>query len=275
MYPLGGRRMTDLYYSMPGWLSTLLVLGLSWALGLGSSVGMHALFRLKPTDEEKEIAINLMQVVAAYIGIMLAFASVVVWQDYADAEVAIHQEAATSSELYRDLSAYGHETLPARQRLRAYVGSVVSDEWPRLREGQSSSSTEVALGRLFEEIGKIRPQDNRDSAIFQEAFSKLNDLVVIRRDRIISSQSSIPVIFWLVGLIGSTMTVGYASAFSRTRYNFVMISGTSIALGLVFVFILSVDRPYKGHFRVPTDDFLQLPSTFDRLDQLIVEDHDR
>jgi hypothetical protein len=130
------------------------------------------------------------------------------------------------------------------------------------------------LGRLFEEIGKIRPNDNRDSAIFQEAFSKLNDLVVIRRDRIISSQSSIPVIFWLVGLIGSTMTVGYASAFSRTRYNFVMISGTSMALGLVFLFILSVDKPYKGHFQVPTDDFLQLPSTFDRLDQLILKDED-
>jgi hypothetical protein len=272
MYPLGGRRMTDLYYSMPGWLSTLLILGLSMAIGVGSSVGMQALFRLKPTDEEKEIAINLMQVVSAYIGIMLAFASVVVWQDYADAEVAVHQEAATAAELYRDLSAYGPETLPARARLRTYIGSIITDEWPRLREGKSSASTEIALGKLFQEVGKINPQDNRGSAIYQESFSKLNDLVVIRRDRIISSQTSIPLIFWLVGLFGSIMTISYASAFSRTRYNLVMISGTSMALGLVFLFILHVNKPFKGHFGVPTDDFLQLPSTFDRLDQLNLED---
>src|SRR4029453_8091906 len=103
----GGRRMTNLYYSLPGWLSALLIIGLSVAIGLGSRSGRQTLFRLKPSDEEKEIAINLMQVVAAYIGIMLAFASVVVWQDFADAETAVHQEAATSAELYRDLTAYG------------------------------------------------------------------------------------------------------------------------------------------------------------------------
>ena len=264
--------MTDFYYSLPVWLSTLLVLGASVAIGLGSSVGVQTLFRLKPTDEEKEIAINLMQVVAAYIGIMLAFSGVVVWQNFADAEVAVHQEAATAAELYRDLTTYGPETLAAREDLRAYVGSVISDEWPRLREGESSESTEIALGKLFEEVGKIEPQDNRDSAIYEESFSKLNDLVVIRRNRIISSQTSIPIIFWLVGLIGSSLTIAYAAAFSRSRYNFVMISGTSITLGLVFLFILTVDKPFKGQLSSPSDDFLQLSSSFDRLDQLILKD---
>jgi len=268
----GGGRMTDLYYNLPTWLSTLLVLGLSVAIGLGSSVGVRVLFRLKPTAEEEEVAINLMQVVAAYIGIMLAFSGVVVWQNFADAEVAVHQEAATSAELYRDLTTYGSETLAAREDLRAYIGSVISDEWPRLREGKSSTTTETALGRLFEEIGKINPQDNRESAIYAESFSKLNDLVVIRRNRIIASQTSIPIVFWLVGLIGSTLTIAYASAFSRSRFNLVMISGTSITLGLVFLFILTVDKPFKGQLSVPSDDFLQLTSTFDRLDQLILRD---
>jgi hypothetical protein len=264
--------MTNLFYSLPIWLSTILVLGLSLAIGLGSSVGVQALFRLKPTDEEKEVAINLMQVVAAYIGIMLAFAGVVVWQDFADTETAVHQEAATAAELYRDLSTYGSETVAARADLRAYVGSIINDEWPLLREGKSSPSTEIALGELFEKVGKISPQDNRQSAIYQESFSKLNDLVVIRRDRIIDSQTSIPIIFWLVGLVGSILTIGYASAFSRTRYNFVMISGTSMTLGLVFLFILTVDKPFKGQFSVASSDFLELSSTFDRLDQLISRD---
>jgi hypothetical protein len=264
--------MTNLFYSLPIWLSAILVLGLSLAIGLGSSVGVQALFRLKPTDEEKEIAINLMQVAAAYIGIMLAFAAVIVWQNFADAETAVHQEAATAAELYRDLTTYGPDSIAAREDLRGYIGSIINEEWPRLREGESSPSTEAALGRLFEEVGKIHPQDNRDSAIYEESFSKLNELVVIRRNRIIASQTSVPLIFWLVGLVGSTLTIAYASAFSRTRYNLAMISGTSITLGLVFLFILTVDKPFKGQFRVASSDFLQLTSTFDRLDQLISKD---
>jgi hypothetical protein len=264
--------MTAFYYSLPLWLSAILVLGLAVGIGLGCSVGVRALFRLKTTDEEKEIAVNLMQVVAAYIGIMLAFSGVAVWQNFADAETAVQQEAASAAEFYRDLTVYGTEADAARQELRSYVGSILKEEWPLLREGRGSVSTEIALGKVFQEFGKIHPQDNRDSAIYAEAFSKLNDLVVLRRDRIIASRAGIPIILWIVGLVGSSLAMAYASAFSRTRYNFVMIAGTSAAIGLVFLFILTVDNPFKGQFSVENDDLAQLSATFDRLDRLVLGD---
>ncbi len=264
--------MTAFFYSLPIWLSTVLVLGLALVIGLGSSIGVQALFRHKPTDEEKEIAVNLMQVVAAYIGIMLAFSGVAVWQNFADAQTAVHQEAASAAELYRDLTVYGPEAGPTRQELRTYIGSILEDEWPLLSEGKGSVSTESALGKLFEEIGKIRPQDNRDSAIYAEAFSKLNDLVVLRRDRLIASRTGIPIILWIVGLVGSSLTISYASAFSRTRFNLAMISGTSLAIGLVFLFVLTLDYPFRGHFRVDSGDLSQLSATFDRLDRLVLRD---
>ena len=262
--------MTSYFYSLPVWISAVLVLALAVAVGLGSSVGVRRLLRLQPTDEEKEIAINLMQVVAAYIGIMLAFAGVAVWQNFADADTAVHQEAATAAELYRDLTTYGGETEAARADLRTYIASILDSEWPMLREGRGSLSTEAALGNIFVELGKLNPESNRDSAIYSESFSKLNDLVVLRRDRIIASQAGIPLILWFVGLVGSTLTISYASAFCCTRYNVMMISGTSIAIGLVFVFILMVDRPFKGAFSVQSTDVAQLAATFDRLDQLVL-----
>ena len=261
--------MTAFFYNLPIWLSTLLVLGLALAIGLGSSVGMRTLFRLKSTNEEREIAVNLMQVVAAYIGIMLAFSGVAAWQNYADADTAVHQEVASAAEFYRDLTVYGADADAARADLRIYIQSILKDEWPLLRKGQGSTATEAALGKLFQTFGQIRPQDNRDSAIYSEAFSKLNDLVVLRRDRIITSRGGMPIILWVVGLVGSTLTISYASAFSRTRFNLMMISGTSIAIGLVFLFILTVDHPFLGAFSVDAGDLSQLPATFDRLDLLV------
>jgi hypothetical protein len=65
--------MINFYYSLPIWLSTVLVLGMARAIALGSSLGLRALFRIRATNEEKEVAINLIQVVAAYVGIMIAF----------------------------------------------------------------------------------------------------------------------------------------------------------------------------------------------------------
>ncbi len=260
--------MTDFFYSLPIWLATLLVLAVALVIGLGSSLGLRILFRLKPSDEEREVAINLMQVVAAYIGIMIAFAGVVVWQDFRDAENAVHEEAASAAQLYRGLTTYGDETVAARKDLRIYISSIVTDEWPRLAHGQSSLETEVALARLFDTVGRIHPTDNRDSTIYSQVFSNLNELVGFRRDRLVHSQTGIPILLWTVGLIGSFFVIAYAAVFSPTRLNIIMISGISISLGLVFLFILTVDRPFKGKFSVSNSELADLSWRFDMLDRM-------
>lgn len=260
--------MVDVFYSLPMWLSATLVLVAAVVIGLGCSLGLRKLLRVEPTQEEWEVAKNLMQVVAAYIGIMLAFAAVQVWQSFSDTNTAVSQEAATAAELYRDLSTYGPATLAMRNDLRGYVASITNDEWPLLEHGQGSVATETALARLFVDFGKIYPQDARDSAIYTESFSKLNSLVVFRRQRIIDSQSGIPTILWVVGLVGSILTVSYASAFSHTRYNMLMIGGISLTFGLVFLFILTVDKPFKGQFHAENTELAALPPVFDRLDRM-------
>jgi hypothetical protein len=260
--------MTNFFYALPIWLSTIVILGVALTIGMGSSLGLRKIFRLRPSDEEKEVAINLMQVVAAYIGIMIAFAGVTVWQDFNDAETAVHEEAAAAAELYRDLTAYGDETLAARSDLRAYVTSVVNDEWPLLRHEQASGATEVHLAKLFASMANIRPKDNRDSTIYAESFTNLNDLVGFRRDRLAHSHSGIPIMLWITGLVGSLFVVAYASVFTPSRLNIIMIAGISITIGLLFLFVLTVDRPFKGEFSVSNRQLAELPAKFDMLDRL-------
>ncbi len=259
--------MTDFFYSLPIWFATILVLGIALATGMGSSIGIRKLFRLKPTSEEKEVAINLMQVVAAYVGFLIAFAGVQVWQDFTDARTAISHEAGTAEQLYQDLTMYGPKTGDARQALRGYVVSIVEVEWPLLQQGQGSEATEAALQNVFTEIGRLDPQDNRTTEIYSEMLGKLNDLVGFRHDRIIESQIGVPLILWTIGLVGSLLTVAYASAFTPTRFNIMMIAGISLTLGLVFLFILTVDHPFKGEFSVSNHPLVELPDEFDRLDR--------
>ena len=260
--------MLDFFYGLPIWAATILVLALSLAIGLASSIGLRKVLRLQSSEDDREHAVSLMQVVAAYIGILIAFSGVQVWQVFADAENAAHREAATAAELYRDLDIYGPATVTQRHQLRTYVASIVTDEWPLLAEGKASPRTEVALIDLFIGMGKIHPNDSRDATIYQEVFSNLNELVGLRRDRLIHSELGMPVILWIVGLVGSVLIVAYTATFRPTRTNIMMISGISLALGLVFLFILIVDLPYKGEFRVSSDELATLPSKFDLIDRL-------
>jgi len=260
--------MIRFFYGLPIWLATIMVLGLSLTVGLGSSFGLRRLFRLHSSDNDTETAVSLMQVVAAYIGILIAFAGVQVWQDFTDAQNAVHREAASAAELYRDMATYGPETLTARRDLRIYIGSIIHDEWPLLSKGKASTRTEVALFNLFQAIGQIHPKDDRDNTIYSEAFSNLNDLVALRRDRLIHSESGMPMILWIVGLFGSILIVAYTATFPANRVNAMMIAGISLALGLVFLFILIVDRPYMGEFSVSSHELADLSQRFDLLDRL-------
>lgn len=264
--------MVDFFYGLPIWAATALILGISLAVGLASSFGLRKALRLQSTEDDREHAVSLMQVVAAYIGILIAFAGVQVWQDFSDAQSGVHREAAAAAELYRDLTTYGPETVPQRRELRAYTASVIADEWPMLAEGKPSIRTEITLFRLFQGLGAIHPKDERDSTIYAEAFSNLNALVGLRRDRLIHSESGMPMILWIVGLVGSVLIVAYAATFRPSRTNVMMICGISLALGLIFLFILIVDRPYKGEFSVDRAELAALSNKYDLLDRLAAEE---
>jgi hypothetical protein len=154
----------------------------------------------------------------------------------------------------------------ARADLRAYVDSVVVDGWPRLREGKRSPLAENRLLKVFDDVATVTPADERQSAIYQEAFGQLNQLVSMRRQRLAASRAEIPPVLWIVAIVGSLLTIAYASAFVSSRYASLMISGTSITIGLLFLFLLSVEYPFRNRNGVSPQPFIELSRIFDKVD---------
>jgi ABC-type multidrug transport system fused ATPase/permease subunit len=259
--------MLDLLLGLKLWQLTVVVLGIALALGLGVSIGIRKIFRLNPSTQQADLAIDLMQVTSTYIGILLAFAGVLAWQDNRDAATAVENEAGVASLLYRDLTVYGPAMIPAREALKAYVHTVVVDGWPLLREGKRSPAAETKLLAVFDDVAKVTPTNERESAIYQEAFSQLNQLVSMRRQRLAASRAEIPPVLWIVAIIGSVLTIAYASAFVGSRYASLMISGTSLTIGLLFLFLLSVEYPFRNRNGVSPQPFIELASVLERVDR--------
>jgi hypothetical protein len=259
--------MLDFLLGLKLWQLTVVVLGIALGAGIGFSVGIRKVFRLSPTPEQADLAIDLMQVTTTYIGILLAFAGVLAWQDFRDADTAVENEAAVTSLLYRDLAAYGPAMIPARGALKDYVHSVIVDGWPLLREGKRSPVTEGKLVEVFNEVAAVTPTNEREAAIYREAFTQLNQLVSMRRQRLAASRAQIPAVLWIVALVGSILTIAYASAFVSSRYALLMIGGTSLTIGLLFLFLISVDYPFRSRNGVSNQPLVELISIFDTIDR--------
>jgi hypothetical protein len=261
--------VADWYFDLPMWLSTGLVLGACVIVCVGGHLaGRAVLPKKKPTTprQETELAVALMTVTATFIGIMLAFSAVQVWQDFGDADRAVSAEAAATAQLYRDLSAYGEESRPARQALTAYVRSVIRDEWPSMaKDGEMSQTTAAALVRVFEAIAAIEPGTPRKTVIYGEAYKKLNEVVEHRRARLLAARATLPALFWLVVLIGSAIIVGYTVVFPATPTNLLLIAGLAVSLGLIFVFILDVQGPFSGRVAVSASEMQGLLPLFEKL----------
>ena len=257
--------MLEFYLGLPLWLSSVAVLGLSLLVCVGGHLAVRALIPRNTPKQETELAVAMMGVVAAFIGIMLAFAAVQVWQDYGTADQAVAQEAAAISELYRDLSVYGDETLASREAVKTYVRTVVVDEWPGLAKGEPAPEAVDALIELFRTVAQIHPQDSRDTVIYGEIFQKLNEVVEHRRARMIASRAALPSLFWIVALVGSGIIVAFTFVYPATPMNSLIIAGLAVSLGLIFMFILDVNHPFAGTYAVDSRELRDLLPLFEKI----------
>ncbi len=257
--------MIDFFFRLPDWLGAgLVVIG-----AVVLAIGGHMIARRitpKVTKEETDLCVALMGVVAAFIGIMLAFAAVQVWDDYGQAEKAVALEASSVSQLYRDLHVYGPEAGQARVEVKAYVHDVLEDEWPRLEHGEAGPKTAQQLIVMFNAIGQLQPQTPRQQVIFGEVFKNLNEVVGYRRARLITARSELPGLFWIVVLAGSAVIVAFTFVFPVTRTNSMVIGGLAFSLALIFLFIMEVNRPFEGGYRVEDKELRGLLTTFGLID---------
>ena len=91
--------------------------------------------------------------------------------------------------------------------------------------------------------------------------------LLMRRQRLAAARQDVPPVLWIVALVGSILTIAYASAFVSSRYALLMIAGTSLTIGLLFLFLLSVDYPFRNRNGVSDAPFVELKSVFDTIDR--------
>jgi len=234
-------------YDLPNWLFGMLVCGGWIVIGLGGYVVFHRICRVHFAEGEKNLAIALLAVVATVNSLLMAFSAVSAWEAFRSADHAVHSEANTISALSRDLAVFGSvESNQARELLRAYAKTVVEQEWPNMRSGQPNHSTWTAADSMFRAVGTIQPGTPREMALMPEIWTRTNELIKYRRERLYAGEAEVPGTLWAVVTLGTFLTIMATYVFPRTAFNLVAVGVLSGSLGLVFFFIAAMDRPFAG-----------------------------
>ena len=137
--------------SRPLWLSALIIIGLGTSLSMLGPGLVRRRVRLERLTENNEIAGFKYAVIGVLYAVLLAFAIIVVWQKFGDAETTVSQEAGAAATIYRLSQGVDATTGGAlRDALSTYLTRAMADDWLDMERGRpGAKSARQALDTLY------------------------------------------------------------------------------------------------------------------------------
>src|SRR5262245_27092798 len=138
--------MISFLAGLPLWLSGLLIVGLPTGLAMLGPIIVRRYVTLEKLAKNNEVAGFQLAVVGVLYAVLLAFAIIVVWERFSDAEDNVAIEAGAAANIYRlSQGINGQPGIALRGALTNYLRAVISDGWPAMERGSPSPSAKEAL----------------------------------------------------------------------------------------------------------------------------------
>jgi uncharacterized protein DUF4239 len=208
-----------------------------------------------PTDEVTGVALTVM---AAVYGVMLAFAVIVLYQQFSDARDDVHAETGALVTMYRSSQELGEPIADdMKEQVRAYVAAVTGPEWEAMADGHDSPLAWARIHDMYRLLGDYRPQTPGERAFFERAVVALGSLVETRRVRISDARSTLPGPF-LVLLIGGGFALMLFTLFfgvENRRYHDLVIVSIGALIGFSLMLCLSLEYPFSGGIAVSKEPY--------------------
>ena len=233
------------------------------------SAGIVALVRrVKPIEilsANNDLAAITYPAVGLIYGVFLAFAIIIVWQRFSDAERTTYDEVTSLGALWRDANVFPADYRQVvHERLRAYVSAIETQEWPRMARGGADTATDQAFENLWKAYYDLEPRSEPEKAFYNSSVGELNAAGRYRRARLLYSGSEMPGLLWAFLLFGAGVTV-VCSYFLGTR-NVWMHALMSVAItalvGFSLVLIISLSKPFSGDISISHQGYSDLLKSF-------------
>lgn len=255
-------------YDYPNWVAGVLFVSATAGIALAGQRLWRRFFAWEGTSESSALAMGMLAVVAMMLSLLLALSSVSVWEAYNSAEAAASAEASVSGELVRDLAIYGGPAAAsAREAVRDYLKSVITEEWPDMRKGRYSEATSHKFNAIFRRAARLDPRTPREQALIAEIWGKTNELNLHRRARLgAAAASAVPGALWATLLLGILFNFLLIYILPYCRLNAWMLGLYAATLGLMMFFIFAMDHPFSGAVSISPESYESALLSMERWD---------
>ena len=250
----------------PWWLAAIALIVPGTILAMAGPYIVRRRVPLAKLRPNNEVAGFKFATVGVMYAVLLAFAVIVVWEKFGDADDAVANEGGAAATVYR--LADGLDDAGAASVTRAlttYIRVVVTEEWPAMTRGEESNAATRALDGVYRAVLAYRPLDGKGVAVIAEILRQLDTLTQERRERLVLAAGIVPRIIWGVLCIGAFLTLSFTWFFGTEN-----LPAQSMMTGMLAVLMLSglliivvIDHPFAGSVSVHPDALIGVLDDFE------------
>lgn len=248
-------------------VSGTLLVGLGTGLSMLGPIVVRRFVTLERLSANNEIAGFKYAVLGVLYAVLLAFAIIVVWEKFSNAEASVVQEAGAATTIYRLSQGMGDKAgADLRVAVTAYLKAAIDADWPAMNRGtpQQSPAGRKALNAIYATVLSSGVSQSTGNAVISEILYQLDQMTQARRARLIASEGAVPGVIWLVLFGGAVITIAFTFFFGtkNLRVQVLMTGLLSLIIFGELLTIVSIDRPFTGPVKVEPTALMDVLADF-------------
>jgi hypothetical protein len=253
--------------TVPLWLSGIVVVVIPTLVAMAGPAIVRRWVRLDTLSVNNDVAGFKFAVVGVLYAVLLAFAVILVWQHFSEAEANVVREAGAAATIYRLSDGLQGEAPPAvRKNLTTYLQIAIAEEWPTMEKGRESAAVTRALDSVYVAALRYEPMDQHGTAILSAILSQLDVVTEARRARLLKASGIVPPIVWVVLCLGAMITVGFTFFFGtrNLRAQSLMTGALALLVSSSLLVVVAIDHPFSGSVKVGPEALVEVLQDFGR-----------
>lgn len=246
----------------------LLMVGGSMLVSVAGLALVRRVVAPKVLREHHDVAGFILAIVGVIYAVLLAFAVLVVWERFDEADVVAVKEANAVVDIYRLTPGLPPAVrAEIRRDVRFYAKSVIEEEWLTMDTKGVNENTSRQADMLWSTCTSIKVQDASEAAILGQILTSLTGQSDNRRLRVLASHTGVPALMWIVLIVGGVATVLFTYYFGIEKF-WVQAGMTAIlamVISLVLFLISGLNYPFTGDLGVKPE---AMQTALERLDAI-------
>jgi len=235
------------------WLSAFVLLVPTTLLAMAGPVVVRRYIRLSRLRTNNEVAGFKFATIGVLYAVLLAFAVVVVWEKFNDADKDVALEASSAATVYR-LSRGLDETHggAVRKAMTDYLNAAITQDWPAMERGKSSPAGAGAMNALYDAALRFHTPEPGEAIVLGELLRQIDQVSQGRRGRLVTANGIVPDVLWAVLVGGAVLTVCFTLFFGTENLlaQTLMTGALTLLIFAGLLTIVAIDHPFAGTVKV-------------------------